>query len=161
MILRLKCDPLGAPLPVVAFCAAAVVAASAAATAAARCNLKRMRPPSSRCPDPEKHQAPSATSRAPRGLLEPACLGSAPLWTRCHDVRGDAAHSGCGRRLTRAAGHLPHAHVEPQRQGGQLLQPSHALLYGEVVPLERVVDGEPGGADAILDARPGAERVVE
>jgi hypothetical protein len=37
MMLRLKCDPLGAPLPVVAFCAAAaVVAVSAAATAAAR-----------------------------------------------------------------------------------------------------------------------------
>src|ERR1051325_10879288 len=75
MMLRLKCVPLGAPLPVEAFCAAATaVAVTAAAMAAARWNLRRMRPPSSRCPDPEKHQAPSATSRAPRGLLEPACL---------------------------------------------------------------------------------------
>src|SRR5206468_12797485 len=49
MMLRLKCEPLGAPLPVAAFCAAAaVVAVSAAATAAARWNVKRMSPPSNR-----------------------------------------------------------------------------------------------------------------
>src|SRR5690348_6981979 len=88
MMLRLKCGPLGAPLPV-AFCAAAmVVVASVAATAAARWNVKRMSPPSNRSTYGRKHQAPSATSRARRGLLEPCGFTARGHYRPCVTARG-------------------------------------------------------------------------
>src|SRR5213593_575847 len=86
MMLRLKCEPLGAPLPVMAFCAAAtVVTVRAAATAAARWNVKRMSPPSKRYTCDKPHDTPSPVGHLAGATgLDRAVLshGSQSLWTR-------------------------------------------------------------------------------
>src|SRR5881398_1199634 len=89
MMLRLKCDPLGAPLPVEAFCAAAAVAVIPTATAAARENVRRMRL--------------LLTSRVTAGAAAWSNRAVA-RFSHTMDVvaRGgrDPSHHGCGRRPT-------------------------------------------------------------
>src|SRR5205807_1744722 len=73
MMLRLKCEPLGAPLPV---WAAATAVALSAATAAAKWNVKRMSPPSNRYVGAQTLR--NTTPRRPLrgrdgGVLEPGC----------------------------------------------------------------------------------------
>jgi hypothetical protein len=75
----LKCDPLGAPLPVEAFwAAAAAVTVIAAATAAARENLRRMRlPPSSRFTAGASGLARTVTASRFRPTIDPVARGAA------------------------------------------------------------------------------------
>src|SRR5207247_8156253 len=86
MMLSVGGVPLGVPVPVLAFCAAAtVVTVRAAATAAVRWNVKRMSPPSKRYTCDKPHDTPSPVGHLAGATgLDRAVLshGSQSLWTR-------------------------------------------------------------------------------